>query len=429
MSSTLGVYLHDRKAGVLTDLGNAQIQFQYDHAYVEGRSPALSQSLPLSLEPYSDQAARPFFSGVLPDDQQLENLAQQLKVSRRNVFKLLREVGGECAGAVSLHDESDTASKTDAASRQLLGKPLDDSTLGELLKTAQIRPIQGGDDGIRLSLAGAQSKLAVVIYNNQIYLSSPEVPSTHILKPSSTALPGLVENEYFCMRLAKASGIEVPDVKILKIENQIAYQVQRYDRTQHAQGTKRLHQEDFCQALGIVPENKYENEGGPKISDCITLIQRTSSQPAVDYRKLLERIVFNYLIGNNDAHAKNFSLLYQSGSCQLAPAYDLVCTSLYPQLSDRMAMKIGSRKSASELHRRHWERLLPDTKTSKNLLENTVLTMCSRVEKGLEKENSLPATTSDGTTYKPTTVDIANLVKSRLTKLKTLFADSTNQTL
>jgi len=419
MNDTLSVYLHERKVGTLSDVGNAQLRFNYDKAYLERYELALSKSLPLTTEPFTDQRARPFFSGILPDDQQLEGLAQHLKVSRRNVFKLLREVGGECAGAVSLYDDDTELNKTDDASKD----PISESMLLGMLNTAKSRPILGGDDKVRLSLAGAQSKIAVVIKESQIYLSTPSSPSTHIIKPTSSAIKGLVKNECFCMQLANDVGIEVPEVSLRTVLGETAYQVERYDRIEQHGEVKRLHQEDFCQALGVVPENKYEFEGGPGVKECIELIQEVSDRPALDYQRLLERVVFNYLIGNNDAHAKNFSLLYQNQSCQLAPAYDLVSTAIYPELNNNMAMKIGGRKHANDLQLRHWERLVPDTKTSKRALKEAVLTLCRKVENSLlEYEGANVSIMTDRGLGEDIMASIVNVVTNRIQRLRSLFS-------
>ncbi len=380
MTSILVVYLNEQKVGTLSDLGNAQISFEYHPSYIKPDAVALSTSLPLSTTRFDDAQARPFFSGLLPDDQQLEGLAQHLKVSRRNVFKLLSEVGGECAGAVSLFASNQLELETSKKSQSSLS----DHELLQSLNTSKHRPLLGADDSVRLSLAGAQSKLAVVISDGKTFLSTPSSPSTHIIKPASNNIEGLVENEFICMSLAKAVGINVPDIELREVGDQRVYQVQRYDRTESQGIIKRIHQEDFCQALSIVPENKYQAEGGPSLDDCIKLIQQVSSRPAVDYQWLLERIVFNYLIGNNDAHAKNFSLIYSNGQCRLAPAYDLVSTAIYPELNANMAMKIGGRKSANDLQLRHWQRLVPDMETSKMSFRALAVNLCREVELALE---------------------------------------------
>ena len=205
-------------------------------------------------------------------------------------------------------------------------------SFGELPKT----PLLAGEDGIRLSLAGAQGKAAVAIRDGSYLLPVGGSPSTHILKPDSERFPGLVENEFFCMRLAAALGLDVAPVEIAAAGSIRFLQVSRYDRRPDgAEGWTRIHQEDFCQALGIAPELKYQNEGGPGFKECFKLIRANSSIPVYDVLKLFDAVVFNFLIGNNDAHGKNFSFLYDGDETRLAPLYDLVSTELYPDLPFR----------------------------------------------------------------------------------------------
>ena len=170
MTSTLVVYLNEQKVGTLSDLGNAQISFEYHPDYLKLGGVALSTSLPLSTAPFDDAQTRPFFSGLLPDDQQLEGLAQHLKISRRNVFKLLSEVGGECAGAVSLFASQSFASESLALGASTKSQSsLSEDELSQRINTSKHRPLLGADDSVRLSLAGAQSKLAVVINGGKTF--------------------------------------------------------------------------------------------------------------------------------------------------------------------------------------------------------------------------------------------------------------------
>jgi len=419
MNTQLLVFLYDHLAGVLRDVGNAQIEFSYDQSYLTEVAVPISNSLPLQDDAFSDVQCRAFFSGLLPDDTKLDSLARYLKVSRNNVFKLLSEVGEECAGAVSIKSAEQHSS---SLNRTNINDEIDGIDLEHILLSADHKPMVGGDEKVRLSLAGAQSKIAIIIQGSdkgQFYLSSPDNPSTDILKPPSKVIEGLVQNEHFCMQLAQSIGIEVPQSNVLKIGNTSVYQVERYDRTMGHQGSRiRIHQEDFCQALGVSPENKYESEGGPNIQDCIQLIYSQSSTPARDYQRLLERIIFNYLIGNNDAHAKNFSLLYEGKTTHLAPAYDLVCTAIYSDLNPKMAMKIGGRYKSDELQRRHWERLVPDTNSAKNSLNRQVLKMCTKLKPSAHKLiNDLGGSDSDHRVIQ----DIGQLIETRINRLITLF--------
>jgi serine/threonine-protein kinase HipA len=182
------------------------------------------------------------------------------------------------------------------------------------------------------------------------------------------------------MRLAQMVGIDVPPADIHFVKGIPYFLVERYDRIRTVDNKiVRLHQEDFCQALGIMPEIKYEREGGPSIMKCQKLLQQFSIKPASDQISLLERVIFNYLIGNADAHGKNFSLLYKAKKPQLAPAYDLLSTAIYPDLSKNMAMKIGGKYIPEDVFLRTWHQLVPNTKMSQKNMEKQLIKLSKRV--------------------------------------------------
>jgi len=312
--------------------------------------------LPLQIKPYLDAQTRAFFSGFLPDSLARYRLAKYLGVSEKNAFALLEIVGGECAGAVSLYPEGIIPLSVDKASREVL----DDQRLAEILHLLKSRPLLAGDQGLRLSLAGAQDKLAVCVEKNQVVLVK-DAPTTHILKPLIQDIEESVLNELFCMQLAAKVGINTAKT-CLGFLNETPYLlVTRYDRLVSKTGVLRLHQEDFCQALGILPDIKYEREGGPSIVQCQNIITTACLKPAVDQIQFLKCLLFNYLIANADAHGKNFSLLYQSQKPSLSPAYDLLCTAVYTDMATKMAMKIGSKYQPEAVFNRHWYQLVVNT--------------------------------------------------------------------
>jgi serine/threonine-protein kinase HipA len=187
-------------------------------------------------------------------------------------------------------------------------------------------------------------------------LATGNAPSTHIIKPPIKGFDETCENEAFCMMLAGRMGLPVPVVKLVT-EPDIFLLVDRYDRIRNKEGdVERLHQEDFCQALGILPDQKYESEGGPSMHDSFQLLDERSSNPAGDRLSLLRWTMFNFIIGNTDAHAKNLALLYQKATPSLAPFYDLMSTAVYEGLVDRMAMKIGGESRPGWIQTKHWER-------------------------------------------------------------------------
>lgn len=346
----LEVWLLNQRAGTLW-LKDGELQFQYSALWLEQpQAIALSQSLLLQAEPFGDRACRPFFAGLLPEGQLRQRIAQQCQISRSNDFGLLVVIGGDCAGAVSLV-VGDQVAAPDAV------EWLEQDQLIALLDDLPQRPMLAQRDGLRLSLAGAQDKLPVVFDGARIGLPLGSTASTHILKPAIATVEGSVINEAFCMALGQAMGLQVADTEILAAGDRQVLLVGRYDR-RRGEGERwlRLHQEDFCQALGIQPELKYQNEGGPDLNACFGLLRRATRHSAPQVIRLLDAVAFNALIGNHDAHAKNFSLLYTERTPTLAPLYDLLCTVVYPTLTAKMAMKLGSKYRFSEVQSRHWEK-------------------------------------------------------------------------
>jgi len=358
MARVLDVLLNQRLVGQLEQDDSGSLWFRYVEDWLASPDAVpLSHSLPLRKEPFKRNECRPFFAGLLPEEQSRDVIAKVLGVSSRNDFAILERIGGECAGAVMLVPPG-TALSSIAGSYRELTKP----ELAGLIAQLPQRPLLAGQAGVRLSLAGAQGKLALAVDPNGVYrLPLDGAPSTHILKPESTRFEQLVENECFCMRLAELAGLDVAKVDIDDAEGRKFLLIERYDRIPAQEGfSERIHQEDFCQALGIPPELKYQQEGGPNLKQCFELVRMVSSVPGVDVLRLFNAVIFNFLIGNNDAHGKNFSFLYRDGTARLAPLYDLVSTQAYPTLSADMAMKIGKERNPMALTAKHWGRLFED---------------------------------------------------------------------
>ncbi|TSA11285.1 MAG: type II toxin-antitoxin system HipA family toxin [Comamonadaceae bacterium] len=353
MAHELAVWFFTDRVGTLA-LVEGRLNFCYAPGWLsQANAPALSASLPLQAAPFDDRQTRPFFAGLLPEGQMRRLLAQQFQVSGQNDFALLDHIGGECAGAVTF-----------LAPAQVLATPARDDDV-EWLSDAQVlaildelprRPMLAGRDGLRLSLAGAQDKLPVVFDGERLGLPRNGTPSSHILKPAIPAVEDSVINEGFCLALAQAMQLQPAKSKVHAVLNRTFLLVERYDRLAEAQGNRRrVHQEDFCQALGVVPEMKYQNEGGPDLAQCFELVRRATRPSAPQVLRLFDYVVFNALIGNHDAHAKNFSLLYSGTTPVLAPLYDTLSTAVYPTLTPKMAMKIGSKYKFSEVQARHWD--------------------------------------------------------------------------
>jgi serine/threonine-protein kinase HipA len=390
MARTLDVYLHNELVGRLIQDDGGQMVFDYVERWLQkpGATP-LSQSLPLRKERFKRNECRGFFAGILPEESKREIIARNLGISARNDYAMLEQIGGECAGAVTFMPVGEALPERNYGYR-----PLSSHELAAILKELPKRPLLAGEDGIRLSLAGAQDKVAVRIEGKEISLPLGGAPSTHILKPAVERFGGVVFNEAFCMKLAAVAGLPAAKVETRIVEDIEYLLVERYDRThqKNAEGATtldRLHQEDFCQAQGIVSETKYQKEGGPSLKQCFALLRDVSSAPVIDLSRLLDAVIYNYLVGNNDAHGKNFSLLYHgvgtaNQEIRLAPLYDVVSTNYYPELSKDMAMKIGGEYSSDKVTPKDFEQLAEEAGLAKPIVKDRVPELAETVIANLD---------------------------------------------
>jgi serine/threonine-protein kinase HipA len=415
MARILDVWFYGNKAGQLVQDDSGRLQFAYNADYLGSKQPwPLSVSMPVGAAEFEDRVARPFFAGLLPEDLIRRKVAKLLGVSEKNPFSMLEVIGGECAGALSLYPEGTPPHKENPDDIQIL----DEKHLDEIFEHLKRRPLFAGEDGVRLSLAGAQDKLAVRLIGDKLALMRGGAPTTHILKTLISDrhdVTDSVHNELFCLMLAARCGLSVPQAQMRRTPNQPYLLVERYDRRWQGNGVVRLHQEDFCQALSIPPENKYEREGGPGISTSLDEIQKHSIEPLPDRLAFLNIVIFNYLIGNSDAHGKNFSLLYEEGKPRLAPAYDLLSTAVYAELATKMAMKIGGKYDPNEVYLRHWHRLVSDTAVARKAIEKSLADMATTA---LDQATKLHAELNKENITSPVLDSILALIKKRSTRLK-----------
>ncbi len=378
-SERLEVYLDIRHVGSLSREGG-QLTFRYGQSWLDDpHSHPLSLSLPLRKAPFPDQVTRTWFGNLLPEGDLLTAVARRLGRSTGDVFGLLADLGGECAGAVSLLPSGMSAQKTGSY------RPLSENELHALVSGGSSSPLLAGEAGVRLSLAGAQNKVPVFVDETGFHKATGTLATTHILKPPIRAalpLPHTVENEAFCMQLAARLGLKVPRAEVHAVRGHSFYLVERFDRIRVGEGVARLHQEDFCQALGIEANLKYEESGGPALADIWRLLREHSSTPAADSRQLLRWVGFNFLIANADAHGKNIALLYRDGAVHLAPFYDLLCTAIYPQLDQRLALRLGGERRPERLRLRHWEKIAEELK----IAPRAVLGELERLTRAIEAE-------------------------------------------
>jgi len=344
----LDVFLAGEKAGRLIRRDNGNMQFRYGDDY-EGAP--LSWALPIQPEAHPHALCRAVFGGLLPEGVSREAITRRLGISAENDYSLLEDIGGDCAGAISVLPAGHLQNGTPLVEE--IGK----EDLDELVASLPQRPLAASPNGkVRLSLAGAQPKLPVILEDGKAFLPlSTAAPTTHIIKPEPVGFEGLVENEAFCLQLAARCGLATANANRQRTGSGLPYLLaERYDRDLTVEPIRRLHQEDFCQALAQPSDRKYQEDGGRSVGDSIALIREATALPAQDLPRFWEALIFNWLIGNCDAHAKNFSLLYDGGAPTLAPLYDLVCTSLYGDLTERLAMSVGKARVLDEVDLGAW---------------------------------------------------------------------------
>jgi serine/threonine-protein kinase HipA len=300
-------------------------------------TPLLSLSLPVRPERFSQGIVTPFLDGLLPEGQSRLAVADDFDLSPRDTFGMIGAIGRDCAGAVVIRPAEDAAPPppTTASAERLSNEQIE-----QLVRNLPTAPL-GVDERVRLSLGGVQQKLLLTKMPDGSWGRPVDgTPSTHIIKPELARFPGSVENEAFCMRVAKRLGLSVADVDVFGIGSRSLLAVRRYDRIVHADGTlERVHQEDFCQAFGILPDNKYQERGGPSLKRIAQTVADVAAPESV--LELAKAMVLNTLVANGDAHGKNFSVLHEpSGTLRLAPLYDVLCTLDYGV--DELAMYIDN---------------------------------------------------------------------------------------
>ena len=377
----LDVYISGLRVGELHHLQGGKLSFSYDDRWMNGQvAIPLSLSMPTIARTYNGKIVEAFLWGLLPDNEQtLARWAQRFQVSPRNPFALLKNVGRDCAGAVQFLPHGDELSHEETF------EPLTEEQIGARLH--DLRQDSGatrrlGDTG-QFSLAGAQAKTAFHFdaSTGQWGIPRGDTPTTHIFKPPMPHLRGHTENEHFCLRLAQMIGMDAASSKVLEFAGEKAIVVKRYDRRDINGKTVRIHQEDMCQALSVMPTSKYENQGGPGIATISNKVLSSSNAPLRDRQAFMEANVFNWIIGGTDAHAKNYSMLLGAqGEARLAPLYDI--SSILPHLGEgqieadrrnlKLAMKIDRTYALDEIMPRHWERCASSAKVASEFTIQTI---------------------------------------------------------
>jgi len=306
------------------------VAFGYDESWLaRDKAIAVSLSLPLREDPFKGPAVAAFFENLLPDSETLRRrVAEKVGAEGMDAYSLLSRIGRDCVGALQFLPEDEELK----GSTEIQGRVASESEIeGMLLNLAQAPLGLERERDFRISIAGAQEKTALLRYKDQWWKPSGATPTTHILKKQMGTLPnGLdlsnsIENEFYCLRLLAAFGVPVNHAEISTFGKTKALVIERFDRRWTRDGLLlRLPQEDCCQALSVPPSRKYQNDGGPGISDILRLL-KASDTPAEDQRRFLKALVVFFLIGATDGHAKNFSIfLGPLGRFRLTPLYDIL---------------------------------------------------------------------------------------------------------
>ena len=366
MFASLNVYLKNRFCGQVSwESERNRFVFRYAAEYLaDPNAERLSFALPLQAEPFDEEVSYNYFANLLPPEVVRRKLEKCLHVSKNNIFGFLKEIGGDCAGAVALYAPG---VKMNLGGEEKF-EELDDAKASEVLKSLKRRPLFAkGKDGYRYSAAGAQDKLVARIADGRLLLPLDGTPSTHIVKPGAADFPESVANELFCQRLADRLGVRAAEASVLVIGGERYYVTRRFDREIVEGRLQRLHQEDFCQMMSVDPEVKYESDGGPRFADLIATLRRLHAALS-ETLALIDMFGFNFLIGNADAHAKNYSVVYHGRRQRLAPLYGAVSTAVYPDLSRDFAMSIGGEMRMDRITRSSFAQLSEDCGMSPRLL-------------------------------------------------------------
>lgn len=347
MTAALMVVLDDTVAGKITRLTSGRLQFEYDDGYRGLANPTpLSTSMPTAIRTHPDRVITPWLWGLLPDnDAVVARWAREFHASASPFSLLSTPIGLDCPGAVRFVKSEQVS---DLLTRRGRVEWLTDDDVARRLRDLREDATAwlGREFTGQFSLAGAQAKTALLYRNGRWGVPSGALATSHILKP---AVAGFVDhdlNEHLCLDAAARAGLVVARSRVGRFGDESAIIVERYDRRFANGGVLRIHQEDVCQALSILPTRKYQGQGGPGPAEVVALLRRSMSPSIANaaISRFVDALIWNWLIAGTDAHAKNYSLLLASDQLRLAPLYDIASALPYrvSETKLRLAMKLGN---------------------------------------------------------------------------------------
>ncbi|MFG5382749.1 type II toxin-antitoxin system HipA family toxin [Yoonia sp. R2-816] len=384
--NSISVFYDNFTIGQIDVDAAGELSFRYNPKWLATESAfPLSVTIPLQPEPVAAPVITPWLANLLPEEQQLLTLSRALGLASSDALAILMEIGGDTAGAISIGEPSNRPSW---AYQQLTDhyqtETVEDALTAHFADLGK-RPFLAGEDGVRLSLAGGQKKTALAVLGadgkpklglptdtDALAIPKHGAPSTVIIKPDNSNLPGIVENETYCLTLARLCGLATVEAGILPAGERTALIVARYDRSvRKDESLRRLHQEDFAQANGVFPGQKYE-QGTVAGIDMQSLLTTAQHLPSKDALALQDQVIFNILIANTDAHAKNYSMLL-GGNISLAPLYDVSTVLYWDHVNQYHAQKLGGRKrKPGDMDRRHWDQIAEDAGFSPRVVRQRI---------------------------------------------------------
>ena len=363
----MALYIAGRLAGHVRQDENGALSFSYAPDYLGA---PVSLFMPLSPMTYRQHVVRPYLMGLLPDDPTVRaDIADRYGCSGENPFALLSHIGLDCPGAVQIVPESERALIDNRVGHliELSAKEMEDTIRAMRLRSSSPWQTSNGQSE-RWSLGGAQSKIALRLTRGTWYRCEGDAATTHILKPGVSGYKNQALDEHLCLRLAASIGLPAAHTSFVSFGAESAVVIERYDRVTGDDGSvTRIHQEDLCQALCVDPSRKYAEQGGPSTPDVLALLAKTGRHAPANLRTFTLFLIFNYLVGATDAHAKNYSLLLGTrGLARLAPLYDVASIAPYQTLAPRRrkplraAMSIGGENRFGRLGQEHLRKLAAD---------------------------------------------------------------------
>lgn len=350
-SRKLDVYVGKSHVGVYTRAATGATVFRYTPRWLEfDRAFPVSLSMPLSDRQWSGDTIASVFDGLLPDDHTMRaTIATREHAESAGTFDLLAAIGRDCVGALRfLPEGADPGDPT-----QMDYRPVSDQEIARRLASLGTNPLgMQPDDDWRISLAGMQEKTAYLRINGEWKIPERATPTSHIFKPAMREGPNGADfsdspwNEWLCLRICSALGLRAARAEVIFFDEKPVIVVERFDRTWDQNVLYRLPQEDVCQALGVPPSRKYENDGGPGIPQVLEFLHQ-ASQPHEERLLFFKAQVVFWLLAAIDGHAKNFSVFLTPEGFSLTPLYDVMSAAPYPPISPfrvKMAMAVGDKR-------------------------------------------------------------------------------------